>query len=78
MISKTQEEDFQNVIGTDRRKQLLEGKVKDVSVDLKREVKAREGMCTVAGVCYRIYSERRTLRELLGAGGGGGGIKFIS
>ncbi len=68
MISKTQEEDFQNVIGTDRRKQLLEGKVKDVSVDLKREVKAREGMCAVASVCYRKYLKRFEISNNLSHG----------
>ncbi|CAB4000040.1 nostrin-like isoform X1 [Paramuricea clavata] len=38
------EEDFQNMIAADRRKQRLEEKVKNLSVDLKREIKAREGI----------------------------------
>lgn len=40
-----QEEDFQNMMPADRRRQRLEEKVKEISVDLKREVKAREGAC---------------------------------
>jgi hypothetical protein len=35
------------MISADRRKQRLQEKIRDVSVDLKREVKAREGLCSV-------------------------------
>ena len=44
------EEDFQNTIAADRRKQRLEEKIKDISVDLKREVKAREGIAHLFNV----------------------------
>ena len=43
IFTKWQEEDFQNTIATDRRKERLEAKIQDLSADLKREIKAREG-----------------------------------
>ena len=44
MLCTKQEEDFQNMMDAGRRKQRLQDKVKDLEVDLKREIKAREGI----------------------------------
>ena len=43
ICNSLQEEDFQNMMPAERRKNKLEEKIQDLTGDLKREVKAREG-----------------------------------
>jgi hypothetical protein len=47
------------MIAADRRKQRLEEKVKNLSVGLKREIKAREGMC----MCCRYLHSLQEMFE---------------